>query len=49
MLRAALAGPAGSSAAASAAIEAAGVDPQLRGEMLEVGAFAAIAERLAMR
>ncbi len=47
MLRAALSGLAGSSAASSAAIEAAGIDPQLRGEMLEVGAFAAIAERLA--
>ncbi|MHA6524092.1 16S rRNA (adenine(1518)-N(6)/adenine(1519)-N(6))-dimethyltransferase RsmA [Tessaracoccus sp. G1721] len=46
MLRAALAGLAGSSAAASAAIEAAGIDPQLRGEMLDVAAFAAIAEQL---
>ncbi|GAA4889264.1 16S rRNA (adenine(1518)-N(6)/adenine(1519)-N(6)) -dimethyltransferase RsmA [Tessaracoccus lubricantis] len=46
MLRAALAGMAGSSAAASAAIEAAGLDPQLRGEMLDIEAFARIAERL---
>jgi len=49
MLRAALSGLAGSSAASSAAIEAAGIDPQLRGEMLAVGAFAAIAEQLAAR
>ncbi|HHT12423.1 MAG TPA: 16S rRNA (adenine(1518)-N(6)/adenine(1519)-N(6))-dimethyltransferase RsmA [Propionibacterium sp.] len=46
MLRAALSGMAGSSAAASAAIEAAGLDPQLRGEMLDVKAFARIAEQL---
>ncbi|MBB1509688.1 16S rRNA (adenine(1518)-N(6)/adenine(1519)-N(6))-dimethyltransferase RsmA [Tessaracoccus sp. MC1756] len=46
MLRAALSGMAGSSSAASAAIEAAGLDPQLRGEMLDVEAFARIAERL---
>ncbi|MHA6510300.1 16S rRNA (adenine(1518)-N(6)/adenine(1519)-N(6))-dimethyltransferase RsmA [Tessaracoccus sp. Y1736] len=46
MLRAALAGLIGSSAAASELIEAAGVDPQLRGEMLDVAAFAAIAERV---
>ncbi|MBB1514470.1 16S rRNA (adenine(1518)-N(6)/adenine(1519)-N(6))-dimethyltransferase RsmA [Tessaracoccus sp. MC1679] len=46
MLRAALAGVIGSSAAASELIEAAGVDPQLRGEMLDVAAFAAIAERV---
>lgn len=46
MLRAALSGRAGSSAAASAAIEAAGFDPQLRGEMLDVKAFARIAEEL---
>lgn len=46
MLRSALSGMAGSSAAASAAIEAAGFDPQLRGEMLDVKAFAAIAEQL---
>ena len=47
MLRAALSGLAGSSTASSAAIEAAGIDPQLRGEMLAVGAFAAVAEQLA--
>ncbi|MCG6566975.1 16S rRNA (adenine(1518)-N(6)/adenine(1519)-N(6))-dimethyltransferase RsmA [Tessaracoccus sp. ZS01] len=46
MLRAALSGMAGSSSAASAAIEAAGLDPQLRGEMLDIEAFARIAERL---
>ncbi|MDO5675961.1 MAG: 16S rRNA (adenine(1518)-N(6)/adenine(1519)-N(6))-dimethyltransferase RsmA [Propionibacteriaceae bacterium] len=46
MLRAALSGIAGSSAAASAAIEAAGFNPQLRGEMLDVKAFSAIAEQL---
>lgn len=46
MLRAALAGLIGSSAAASELIEAAGVDPQLRGEMLDVAAFAAIAEQV---
>ena len=46
MLRSALAGLAGSSAAASEAVAAAGVDPQLRGEMLDVVAFARIAEQL---
>lgn len=46
MLRSALAGLAGSSAAASAAIEAAGVDPTARGEALEVAAYARIAEQL---
>ncbi|HEU5483260.1 MAG TPA: 16S rRNA (adenine(1518)-N(6)/adenine(1519)-N(6))-dimethyltransferase RsmA [Microlunatus sp.] len=46
MLRSALAGLAGSSAAASAALEAAGVDPQARGEVLDVTAYARIAERL---
>ncbi len=43
MLRAALAGWAGSSAAATAALEAAGVDPTARGEALDVGDFARIA------
>lgn len=47
MLRSALAGLAGSSAAASAALEAAGVDPQARGEVLDVTAYARIAEQLA--
>ena len=46
MLRSALAGLAGSSAAAVEALEAAGVDPQARGEVLDVTAFARIAERL---
>lgn len=46
MLRAALAGLFGSAAAASSAIEAAGIDPQLRGEMLGVTEFAAIAAQL---
>lgn len=44
MLRSALAGLFGSSSAASAALEAAGVDPQARGEVLDVGDFARIAE-----
>ncbi|SER72237.1 16S rRNA (adenine1518-N6/adenine1519-N6)-dimethyltransferase [Propionibacterium cyclohexanicum] len=47
MLRSALAGLAGSSAAASAAITAAGLDPTVRGERLDVAQFAAIAEQLA--
>jgi 16S rRNA (adenine1518-N6/adenine1519-N6)-dimethyltransferase len=42
-LRAALAGWAGSPAAAAAALEAAGVDPRTRGEQLDVAAFARIA------
>jgi len=46
MLRSALAGLAGSAAAASAAIEAAGLDPQSRGEVLTVTDFARIAEQL---
>ena len=46
MLRSALAGMAGSSAAASAAIEAAGLDPTARGEVLDVVQFARIAEQL---
>ncbi|WP_188897884.1 16S rRNA (adenine(1518)-N(6)/adenine(1519)-N(6))-dimethyltransferase RsmA [Microlunatus endophyticus] len=46
MLRAALAGIVGSSSAASAALEAAGVDPTARGETLTVEQFAAIAEQL---
>jgi 16S rRNA (adenine1518-N6/adenine1519-N6)-dimethyltransferase len=46
MLRSALAGFAGSSAEAVRALEAAGVDPQARGEVLDVTAFARIAERL---
>lgn len=47
MLRAALAGLAGSSAAATAALEAAGVDPTERGERLDVGRYAAVAAALA--
>jgi 16S rRNA (adenine1518-N6/adenine1519-N6)-dimethyltransferase len=47
MLRSALAGMFGSSAAASAALEAAGVDPQARGEVLAVTDFVRIAEVLA--
>ncbi len=46
MLRSALAGLAGSSSAASADIAAAGVDPESRGEMLEVADFARIAEQI---
>ena len=46
MLRSALAGLAGSSAAASAAVEAAGLDPESRGETLTVTDFARIAEQL---
>ena len=42
-LRAALAGWAGSPAAAEEALRAAGVDPRTRGEQLDVAAFAAIA------
>lgn len=43
-LRAALAGWAGSPATAEAVLRAADVDPMARGEMLDVGAFARIAE-----
>jgi 16S rRNA (adenine1518-N6/adenine1519-N6)-dimethyltransferase len=43
MLRAALAGWAGSSERAVAALEAAGVDPTVRGESLDVADFARIA------
>ena len=46
MLRSALAGLAGSSAAAEAAITAAGLDPTDRGERLDVTDFARIAEEL---
>jgi 16S rRNA (adenine1518-N6/adenine1519-N6)-dimethyltransferase len=46
MLRSALAGLAGSPSAASAAIAAAGLDPQSRGEVLEVADFARIAEQI---
>ena len=43
-LRAALAGWAGSPAAAETALRAAGIDPGLRGEALSVGEFARLAE-----
>ncbi len=46
MLRAALAGTVGSSAAAADVLVAAGVDPQARGETLRIGDFARIAEAL---
>lgn len=46
MLRSALSGLAGSSGAASECIVAAGIDPQVRGEMLTVNEFAAVAEQL---
>lgn len=46
MLRSALSGLAGSSAAAAEVLSAAGVDPQARGEVLDVAAFARIAESL---
>lgn len=45
MLRVALAGTFGSSAAASAALEASGVDPQARGETLSVEDFTRVAAR----
>jgi 16S rRNA (adenine1518-N6/adenine1519-N6)-dimethyltransferase len=44
-LRAALAGWAGSPAAAENALRAAGIDPQARGETLDVGQFTRIAEQ----
>lgn len=44
MLRSALAGVYGSSAHASVALEAAGIDPQARGEVLDVTDFARLAE-----
>ncbi|WP_158372792.1 ribosomal RNA small subunit methyltransferase A [Cellulosimicrobium cellulans] len=46
MLRSALATLAGGAEAATRAITAAGVDPQARGEALDVTAFARVAERL---
>lgn len=49
MLRAALAGTCGSSAAASDALETAGIDPQARGEVLAVDDFARLAQVLAER
>jgi 16S rRNA (adenine1518-N6/adenine1519-N6)-dimethyltransferase len=44
MLRSALAGWAGSTAAAAAVLRAAGIDETLRGEQLTVADFAAIAD-----
>ena len=49
MLRSALAGLVGSSAAASAAVTAAGLDPKARGETLDVTDFAGIAEQIFRR
>ena len=49
MLRGALAGIFGSSADAAGALEAAGVDPQARGEVLGIAEFARIAEQVALR
>ena len=46
MLRSALAGLAGSSAVASAAVAAAGLDPGARGETLDVSDFTRIAEQI---
>jgi len=46
MLRSALAGIAGSAEAAQVALQAAGVDPQARGETVDVAAFARVAEQL---
>ncbi len=48
-LRAALSGLAGSGTAAEQALRAAGIDPQVRGETLDVHAFARIAAALAQR
>lgn len=49
MLRSALSGLFGSSAAASDALEQAGVDPQARGEVLGIADFVRVAEVLARR
>lgn len=49
MLRGALSGLFGSGADAVAALEAAGVDPQARGEVLGIADFARVAERLPER
>jgi 16S rRNA (adenine1518-N6/adenine1519-N6)-dimethyltransferase len=49
MMRSALAGLAGSSAAASAAVVAAGLDPKARGETLDVTNFARVAEQIFRR
>jgi 16S rRNA (adenine1518-N6/adenine1519-N6)-dimethyltransferase len=49
MLRSALAGLAGSPEAATAALTAVGVDPQARGERLDIADFARVAQALADR
>jgi len=49
MLRSALSGLAGSASVAAEALEAAGVNPQARGEVLDVAAFARVAEQLVRR
>lgn len=49
MLRSVLSGMAGSSATATAALEAAGIDPAARGEVLGVSDFARLAEQLSVR
>ena len=46
MLRSALSGLFGSSAAASEAITAAGIDPTARGEVLDITQFVRLAEQL---
>lgn len=46
MVRGALAGLFGSAAAAALALDAAGVDPQARGEVLDIADFARVAEQL---
>ena len=46
-MRSALAGWAGSPVEAERRLRAAGIDPQIRGEKLDVAAFAALAETLA--
>ncbi|MDO5093787.1 MAG: 16S rRNA (adenine(1518)-N(6)/adenine(1519)-N(6))-dimethyltransferase RsmA [Propionibacteriaceae bacterium] len=49
MLRSALAGLFGSATAAAVALSAAGLDPQVRGEVLSIGQFAAVAAQLPSR
>ncbi len=49
MLRSALSGLFGSSAAASEVLEEAGVDPQARGEVLGIGDFVRVAEVMGRR
>jgi 16S rRNA (adenine1518-N6/adenine1519-N6)-dimethyltransferase len=48
MLRSSLAALVGSSSAAAAVLQAAGVDPQARGEVLDVADFARVAEQFAL-